>query len=88
MTDQVLAEELTAKKLFTEAGGVGGWNYLIQITQDIPTVAHAPFFIDKIIFLESRRKTIRDAWHWLSLRSPSPAPQMSSPQSLNPPARH
>ena len=54
VTLEVLAEELTARRLL---GDVGGYPYLMQVTGKIPTTAHAGYFIGKIL----EKKVLRDA---------------------------
>lgn len=54
VTLEVLAEELTTKKLFEQ---VGGFPYLMQVTGKIPTTAHAGYFIEKL----QEKRALRDA---------------------------
>lgn len=56
VTLEVLAEELTTKKLFEQ---VGGFPYLMQVTGKIPTTAHAGYMIEKLIEKKALRDTIR-----------------------------
>lgn len=42
---ETLAEELSTKRLFEQ---VGGFPYLLQITNKIPTTVHAGYFIEKV----------------------------------------
>jgi replicative DNA helicase len=62
VTVDVLAAELTTRKLFEECGG---FPYLMQVTGKVPTTAHAGFFIDKLLELSALRLAERIA---LSLR--------------------
>jgi hypothetical protein len=55
---QVLAEEMTTRRLFEQAGG---FPYLMQITKEIPTSAHARYFIDKLLEKQSLREVDRVA---------------------------
>lgn len=53
---QVLAEELTSRKLFDQ---VGGYPYLMQVSGGIPTTAHAGYFIEKVREKHTLRELIR-----------------------------
>ncbi len=58
MTLEVLAEELTTKKVFDQ---IGGFPYLVQVTGKIPTTAHAGYFIEKVREKHLLRELIKAA---------------------------
>ncbi len=57
-TLETVAEELTTRRLFEQ---VGGFPYLVQITQKIPTSAHAAYFIEKLREKSRLRELIKAA---------------------------
>ena len=55
---EVLAEELTTRRLLEQ---IGGFPYLMQVTGKIPTTAHAGYFIGKVREKHLLRELIRTA---------------------------
>ena len=58
VTIEVLAEELSTRRLFEQ---VGGFPYLMQVTGKIPTTAHAGYFIEKVREKHLLRELIKTA---------------------------
>ena len=58
VTLEVLAEELSTRRLFEQ---VGGFPYLMQVTGKIPTTAHAGYFIEKVREKHLLRELIKAA---------------------------
>lgn len=58
VTLEVLAEELTTRRVFDQ---VGGFPYLMQVTGKIPTTAHAGYFIEKVREKHLLRELIKTA---------------------------
>ncbi|MBI2497863.1 MAG: replicative DNA helicase [Opitutae bacterium] len=58
VTLEVLAEELSTRRLLEQ---VGGFAYLMQVTGKIPTTAHAGYFIEKVREKHLLRELIRAA---------------------------
>jgi len=58
VTLEVLAEELSTRRLFEQ---VGGFPYLMQVTGKIPTTAHAGYFIEKVREKHLLRELIKTA---------------------------
>ncbi len=58
VTVEVLAEELTTRRVFEQ---VGGFPYLMQVTGKIPTTAHAGYFIEKVREKHLLRELIKTA---------------------------
>ena len=58
VTLEVLAEELTTRRLMEQ---IGGFPYLMQVTGKIPTTAHAGYFIEKVREKHLLRELIKTA---------------------------
>jgi replicative DNA helicase len=58
VTLEVLAEELSTRRVFEQ---VGGFPYLMQVTGKIPTTAHAGYFIEKVREKHLLRELIKTA---------------------------
>jgi len=58
VTLEILAEELSTRRLFEQ---VGGFPYLMQVTGKIPTTAHAGYFIEKVREKHLLRELIKAA---------------------------
>lgn len=58
VTIEILAEELSTRRLFEQ---VGGFPYLMQVTGKIPTTAHAGYFIEKVREKHLLRELIKTA---------------------------
>jgi len=58
VTLEVLAEELSTRRLFEQ---IGGFPYLMQVTGKIPTTAHAGYFIEKVREKHLLRELIKTA---------------------------
>ena len=55
---EVLAEELTTRRVLDQ---IGGFPYLMQVTGKIPTTAHAGYFIEKVREKHLLRELIKTA---------------------------
>lgn len=58
VTLEVLAEELSTRRVFEQ---IGGFPYLMQVTGKIPTTAHAGYFIEKVREKHLLRELIKAA---------------------------